>query len=82
MVVVGVMVAATVIERVVYSIVTGVGRIRPTLVFGPLWGRKIGTGKGPACIAVARRPLGMGEPNACRIERQLKGKAGQARQIR
>ena len=42
-----VMVAATVIERVVYYIVTGAGRIRPAVVFGPLWGRKIGTGKGP-----------------------------------
>ena len=82
MVAVGVMVAATVIERVVYYIVTGAGRIRPALVFGPLWGRKIGTGKGPARIAAARRPLGMGEPNACRIERQSKGKAGRAGEIR
>ena len=33
-VVAGVMVAATVIERVVYYIATGVGRIRPALVLG------------------------------------------------
>ena len=33
-VVVGVMVAATVIERVVYYIATGAGRIRPALVLG------------------------------------------------
>ena len=81
-VVIGVMMAATVIERVVYYIATGPGRIRPALVFGPLWGRKIGTGKGPARIAVARRPPGMGEPSACRIERQSKGKADRAGEIR
>ena len=63
-----VMVAATVIERVVYYIATGAGRIWPALVFGPLWDRKIGTSKGPARIALARRPPGMGESNAYRIE--------------